>query len=29
MSEDLEKAYRGEMRLGKMFDQTFSWKEEA
>ena len=29
MSEELEKAYRGEMRLGKIFDQTFSGKEEA
>lgn len=29
MTEELEKAYRGEMRLGKIFDQTFSGKEEA
>ena len=27
MSDELEKTYRGEARLGKLFDQTFSGKD--
>ena len=27
MADELEKTYRGEMRLGKIFDQTFSGEE--